>query len=151
MPEPKPGAEAREAERRVEDVLREREEQLAALLADRERLEQQVYQAQKMETVGRLAGGIAHDFNNILTAIVGFGTLVAEQVVDNESASRNAMEILAAAERASALTRQLLAFGRRQVLHPTRVDLNELVNSTAAMLRQLIGENIDLQILCTEA
>ena len=124
------------------------EAQLAVAVADRERLEKQVYLAQKMETVGQLAGGIAHDFNNILTAIVGFGTLVAEQVSDNEPASRNAAEILAAANRASALTRQLLAFGRRQVLHPARLDLNETVNALAGMLCQLIGENIDLRIVC---
>jgi signal transduction histidine kinase/ActR/RegA family two-component response regulator len=137
-----------EAERRVSEALRESEAQLAAVLADRERLERQFYQAQKMETVGQLAGGIAHDFNNILTAIVGFGTLVAEQVSENEAAARNAAEILAAANRASALTQQLLAFGRRQVLHPTRVNLNETVNQLAGMLRQLIGENIDLRIVC---
>jgi two-component system, cell cycle sensor histidine kinase and response regulator CckA len=137
-----------EAERRVAAALREREAQLAAVLADHERLERQFYQAQKMETVGQLAGGIAHDFNNILTAIVGFGTLIAEQVSDNADAARNAAEILAAANRASALTRQLLAFGRRQVLHPTRVDLNEIVQSLAGMLRQLIGEHIDLRIVC---
>ena len=113
------------------EALRASEAQLAAVVADRERLERQFYQAQKMETVGQLAGGIAHDFNNILTAIVGFGTLVAEQVSENEPASRNAAEILAAANRASALTRQLLAFGRRQVLHPTRLDLNETVNGLA--------------------
>ncbi|HEY3161059.1 MAG TPA: ATP-binding protein [Vicinamibacterales bacterium] len=132
----------------VSEALRESEAQLAAVVADRERLERQFYQVQKMETVGQLAGGIAHDFNNILTAIVGFGTLVAEQVAENEAASRNAAEILAAANRASALTRQLLAFGRRQVLHPTRVNLNDTVHSLAGMLRQLIGENIDLRIVC---
>jgi len=145
---PEPSISASEAERRVAEALRESEAQLAAVLADRERLERQFYQVQKMETVGQLAGGIAHDFNNILTAIVGFGTLVAEQVRGNEEASRNTAEILAAAVRASELTRQLLAFGRRQVLHPTRVDLNETVHSLAAMLRQLIGEHIDLQIVC---
>ncbi len=134
----------------VYEALRESEAQLAAVLADRERLERQFYQAQKMETVGQLAGGIAHDFNNILTAIVGFGTLVAEQVSQNEAASRNAAEILAAANRASALTRQLLAFGRRQVLHPKKVNLNETVHSLAGMLRQLIGENIDLRIVCAK-
>src|SRR6186713_2616939 len=122
-----------EAERRVAAALRESEAQLAAVLADRERLERQFYQVQKMETVGQLAGGIAHDFNNILTAIVGFGTLLAEQVSSNDEAARNATEILAAANRASALTRQLLAFGRRQVLHPTRLDLNETVQSLAGM------------------
>jgi len=151
MKRSRPRGETGDAERRIEEVLREREEQLAALMADRERLERQFYQVQKMETVGQLAGGIAHDFNNILTAIVGFGTLVAEQVAGNEAAKQNAMEILAAADRASTLTRQLLAFGRRQVLHPTRVDLNDMVNSVATMLQQLIGENIDLQILCAPA
>jgi signal transduction histidine kinase len=145
---PEPSISTSEAERRVAEALRESEAQLAAVLADRERLERQFYQVQKMETVGQLAGGIAHDFNNILTAIVGFGTLVAEQVRGNEEASRNTAEILAAATRASELTRQLLAFGRRQVLHPTRVDLNDTVHSLAAMLRQLIGEHIDLQIVC---
>jgi signal transduction histidine kinase/ActR/RegA family two-component response regulator len=137
-----------EAQRLVAEALRESEAQLAAVLADRERLERQFYQAQKMETVGQLAGGIAHDFNNILTAIVGFGALIAEQVSGDAEASRNVAEILAAANRASALTRQLLAFGRRQVLHPTRVDLNETVQSLAAMLQQLIGEHIELQIVC---
>jgi signal transduction histidine kinase len=139
-----------EAERRVQTALRESEAQLAAVLADRERLERQFYQVQKMETVGQLAGGIAHDFNNILTAIVGFGTLIAEQVSGNDEAAQNAAEILAAANRASALTRQLLAFGRRQVLHPTRIDLNETVHSLTGMLRQLIGEHIDLQIMCKQ-
>jgi signal transduction histidine kinase/ActR/RegA family two-component response regulator len=139
---------ATEAEQRIAEALRESEAQLAAVMADRERLERQFYQAQKMETVGQLAGGIAHDFNNILTAIVGFGTLIAEQVAHDESASRNAIEILAAANRASALTRQLLAFGRRQVLHPSRVDVNALVNGLATMLRQIIGANIDLQLVC---
>src|SRR3954468_14892842 len=151
MKDTKPRAETGDADRRIEELLRERDEQLAALMADRERLERQFYQGQKMETVGQLAGGIAHDFNNILTAIVGFGTLVAEQVAGNEAAKQNAMEILAAADRASTLTRQLLAFGRRQVLHPTRVDLNDMVNSVTAMLQQLIGENIDLQIVCAAA
>ena len=141
-------ATASAAERRVSEALRESEAQLAAVLADRERLERQFYQAQKMETVGQLAGGIAHDFNNILTAIVGFGTLVAEQVSENEAASRNTAEILVAANRASVLTKQLLAFGRRQVLHPTRINLNDTVHALVGMLRQLIGENIDLRIVC---
>ena len=136
-------------ERTTADALRDSETLLAAALADRERLERHVYQVQKMETVGQLAGGIAHDFNNILTAIVGFGTLVAEQVAGNAAAASNAAEILAAANRATALTRQLLAFGRRQVLQPTRLDVNDVVNALAGMLRQLIGENIDLQIVCT--
>jgi len=139
---------AGELERRTVEALRESEERLAAVLADRERLERQFYLVQKMETVGQLAGGIAHDFNNILTAIVGFGTLVAEQVKGNPAAAENVAEILSAASRASSLTRQLLAFGRRQVLLPTRLNLNETVKGLAGMLRQLIGANIDLQIVC---
>ncbi len=141
---------ASDADREAAEALREREAQLATVLADRERLERQFYLAQKLETVGQLAGGIAHDFNNILTAIVGFGTLVAEQVSGNEAAARNVAEILSAADRASALTRQLLAFGRRQVLHPTRLNLKATVTALAEMLHRLIGEHIDLEIVCAE-
>ena len=106
----------------AESALQESEAQLGVILKEREQLERSFYQAQKMETVGRLAGGIAHDFNNILTAIVGFGTLIAEQVAGDEAAERNARELLLAAGRATSLTRQLLAFGRRQVLHPAVLD-----------------------------
>ena len=132
----------------VESALRESEAQLRVMLHEREALERRSHQSHKMETVGRLAGGIAHDFNNILTAIVGFGTLVSEQVVGNPAAERNAREILIAAERASSLTRQLLAFGRRQVLHPVRLNLNETVHGVAGMLGRVIGEDVDLQIKC---
>ena len=90
-------------------------------------LERQFHESQKLETIGRLAGGVAHDFNNILTAIVGFGSMVAEQVAGNGDAEANVAEILQAAERASVLTRQLLAFGRRQVLHPVRLQMDEAV------------------------
>ncbi len=134
--------------RAVETALSESEAQLRVMFHEREELERQFHQSQKMETVGRLAGGIAHDFNNILTAIVGFGTLVAEQVAGDEAAERNAKEILHAADRASSLTRQLLAFGRRQVLHPIRLDLNDTVHGVAEMLRRVIGEDVDLQIGC---
>ncbi len=114
--------------------------------SEREQLEREFTQAQRMESVGRLAGGIAHDFNNILMAIVGFGTLVAEELAGSPSGERNAREILNAAGRASALTRQLLAFGRRQMLRATRLNLNEAVAGIAVMLQQVIGEDIDLQV-----
>ena len=114
--------------------------------AEREQFERQFSQAQKMESIGRLAGGIAHDFNNILMAIVGFGTLVAEELAGSPAGERNAREILNAAGRASALTRQLLAFSRRQVLRATRLNLNETVDGITVMLRQVIGEDIDLQV-----
>ncbi|HWI18993.1 MAG TPA: ATP-binding protein [Vicinamibacterales bacterium] len=109
-------------------------------------LEAQLRQSQKMEAIGQLAGGIAHDFNNILTVIQGFSLTLLEGESDpvaRESATRHIVE---AVERASGLTRQLLAFGRRQVMQPQHVDLNELVTSLAAMVRRVLGEEIDLQL-----
>ncbi|MFL5803024.1 MAG: two-component system sensor histidine kinase NtrB [Roseiflexaceae bacterium] len=107
-------------------------------------LEQQLSQAQKLEAVGRLAGGVAHDFNNMLTVILGSCTLVLDHL-DHEHALRYDIEqIQAAARRATALTRQLLAFSSRQVLQPTILDLNEVVISTTQLLRRLIGEDIQL-------
>jgi PAS domain S-box-containing protein len=108
------------------------------------RLEQQLGQAQKLEAVGRLAGGVAHDFNNMLTVILGSCTLVLD-VLDQKHALRYDIEqIQAAAERAAALTRQLLAFSRRQVLLPAVLDLNEVVTSTTQLLHRLLGEDIQL-------
>ena len=101
-------------------------------------------QAQKMEAVGRLAGGIAHDFNNLLTAIIGYSDLVLDELGEDHGARRDAEEILRAAERAGGLTRQLLAFSRRQVLQPEPVDLNAVVADIDRMMRRLIAENIEL-------
>jgi signal transduction histidine kinase len=111
-------------------------------------LERKFHEAQKLETVGRLAGGVAHDFNNILTAIIGFGTLVADHVKDHPDAAGNVTEILQAAERASVLTRQMLAFGRRQVLHPLRMQLDETVHGVTSLIGRLLGEDIDLKVTC---
>ena len=108
------------------------------------RLQQQLFHAQKMEAIGRLAGGVAHDFNNLLTVISGNNRLLAEDVEGNESASDFCGEIARAAERASALTRQLLAFGRRQVLQPRVLALNDAVKAIEQMARRLIGEDIQL-------
>ncbi len=108
-------------------------------------LEQQLGQAQKLEAVGRLAGGVAHDFNNMLTVILGSCTLVLD-VLDKEHALRYDIEqIQAAAERAAALTRQLLAFSRRQVLQPAILNLNDVVTSTTQLLHRLIGEDVNLE------
>ncbi|MBI5419354.1 MAG: response regulator [Deltaproteobacteria bacterium] len=107
------------------------------------RSEEQLRQAQKMEAVGRLAGGIAHDFNNLLTAIAGYSTLLLQGVVDDPS-RRNIQEIQRASDRAASLTRQLLAFSRRQILQPKVMDLNAVVGAMDDMLRRLIGEDIDL-------
>jgi PAS domain S-box-containing protein len=113
-------------------------------LTERKQLESQLLHAQKMEAVGRLAGGVAHDFNNALGVILGYTELLMRQVGE---AQRGKLEqILKATQRASGLTRQLLAFSRRQVVDPKVLDLNALVSDLEKMLRRLIGEDIDLAI-----
>jgi PAS domain S-box-containing protein len=113
-------------------------------VTDRKELEEQLRQAQKMEAVGRLAGGIAHDFNNLLTAVVGYGAMLQSRMRDDSIGRRDVDEIVAAGQRAAKLTAQLLAFSRRQVLQPARLDLNEVVLGVQEMLRRLIGEDISL-------
>jgi len=113
-------------------------------VTERRDLEEQLRQAQKMEAVGKLAGGVAHDFNNLLTAILGFATL-AEDDVPADSPVRDALwQIRRSAEQAAILTRQLLAFGRRQILQPEVLDLNRVVSTVEPMLRRLIGEDITI-------
>ena len=107
-------------------------------------LEEQFRQAQKMEAVGQLAGGVAHDFNNLLTAVLGNANLLQEEPGLSGSVRDEITEIVKAAERAAGLTRQLLAFGRKQVMQPTVVDVNALVADMGHMLRRLIGEHIEL-------
>ncbi|HNL89466.1 MAG TPA: PAS domain S-box protein [Nitrospira sp.] len=107
-------------------------------------LEEQLRQAHKMEGIGRLAGGVAHDFNNLLTVINGCATLVLEQVRTEDPLRRSLTEILTAGQRAAALTRQLLAFSRRQVLTFQTFNLNEALASIGSMIERLIGEDITL-------
>jgi len=107
-------------------------------------LEDQLRQAQKMEAVGRLAGGIAHDFNNILTAILGTCSLMQRELSPGSRAREDVDEIQRAATRAAGLTRQLLAYSRRQVLQPEVLDLNVVVGEMDRMLRRLIGEDVEL-------
>ncbi len=115
-------------------------------ITQRKALEQQLLQSQKMEAIGQLAGGIAHDFNNLLTVITGRSSLALELTsLDRET--RHDLELITrTAERAAALTRQLLAFSRKQVLQPRPVDLNALVQNVVPILRRLIGEHIELII-----
>jgi|AMFO01.1.fsa_nt_gi PAS domain S-box len=107
-------------------------------------LERQLQQAQKIESIGRLAGGIAHDFNNILQAMTGHLELLERELGPRDACRRHLVELRAAADRAAQLTRQLLAFSRRQVLEPRNLDLNELVSGVLTMLHRLIGEDLQL-------
>ena len=109
-------------------------------------LEAQLAQTQRLEAVGRLAGGIAHDFNNILTAISGFAELASASVPTDHEAQTDLHEVLRATDRAAGLTRDLLAFARRQVTQPRLVDLNEVIEGVRSMLARTLGEDIALQI-----
>ncbi|HEX9620894.1 MAG TPA: response regulator [Polyangiaceae bacterium] len=107
-------------------------------------LERQLFQSQKMEVVGQLAGGIAHDFNNLLAVIQSYGELLRLGLPSEDSRRQDVDEVLAATRRAAALTRQLLAFSRRQMVQPKPLQLNEVVGGVERMLRRLIGEDIEL-------
>jgi two-component system, cell cycle sensor histidine kinase and response regulator CckA len=111
------------------------------------RTEEQLQQAQKMEAIGRLAGGVAHDFNNLMTVIMGYTMIAKESLSDAEGLRTALAEVQRAAERATGLTRQLLAFSRRQVLQPRLVDVNEALAGMEKMLRRLIGEDVELTIV----
>lgn len=115
-------------------------------VTERHRLEEQLRQAQKMEAVGRLAGGVAHDFNNLLMVIKGHTELLLNSALQSEQAARKIEQIDRAADRATTLTRQLLAFSRMQVLQPRVMNLNSVVEDMGKLLPRLIGEDIDLLI-----
>ncbi|MBI5536715.1 MAG: PAS domain S-box protein [Deltaproteobacteria bacterium] len=112
--------------------------------AGRDKLEAQLRQAQKMEAVGQLAGGVAHDFNNLLTGIAGFTRFALDTEPEDSASHADLTEVLALSRRAATLTRQLLAFSRRQPLQPEVVNINRTVGEMTNMLGRLIGENIDL-------
>ncbi len=107
-------------------------------------IEEQLRQSQKMQAIGRLAGGVAHDFNNILTVIGGYCSILAQKTPADDPRRKDVEEIQKSSERAAALTRQLLAFSRKQLLNPRVLDLNETITSMTTMLQRLIGENIEL-------
>jgi PAS domain S-box-containing protein len=113
-------------------------------ITERKRLEAQVIQAQKMESVGRVAGGIAHDFNNLLTAIVGYTNLALESLAPSDLVRDDLEEVVKATERARQLTQQLLTFARKQPIALQVLNLNDLIHNMAPLIRRLIGEHIEL-------
>jgi two-component system cell cycle sensor histidine kinase/response regulator CckA len=115
-------------------------------ISERKQLERQLLQAQKMESMGLLAGGIAHDFNNILTAILGYGSILQMSLGSDTASSDCISQILTSAERAASLTQSLLAFSRKQVLNPRNVDLNESILKIERFLSRVIGEDIELSL-----
>jgi two-component system, cell cycle sensor histidine kinase and response regulator CckA len=116
-------------------------------IGERRRLEAELFQSRKMESVGRLAGGIAHDFNNLLTVVMGAGELCRLEGGKDSPQRHYVDEILTAAQRGSAMVRQLLAFSRRQVLVPRVVDLNALIEDASKLLRRMLGEDLELKIV----
>jgi signal transduction histidine kinase/CheY-like chemotaxis protein len=133
-------------------ALADSNQQLRRELEDRERMEKertrleaQLHQSQKLEALGRLAGGIAHDFNNLLTVVSSYSELMWTQLPPDSPVSTPAREISKAADRAAALTRQLLGFGRHQVMRPAVLDINDVIGDIGRMLKRLLGEDIDLE------
>ncbi len=112
----------------------------------RKELEEQLGQSQRLEALGRLAGGVAHDFNNLLTIIGGYGQMVLQSLEATHPLHRDMEAVVEAADRASALTRQLLAFSRRQMFQPKIIDLNRLISKMDKMLRRVIGEDVELRL-----
>jgi two-component system cell cycle sensor histidine kinase/response regulator CckA len=132
---------ARDSEGRVRDIRG-----FLVDITEQRRVEDQLRQSQKLEAIGRLAGGITHDFNNVLTIITGYSDLLLDRIPADSNLREAVSEINSAGNRASHLTRQLLAFSRKQECQPALVDLNTVVSGLKMMLRRLIGEDIELDI-----
>ena len=115
-------------------------------ITERKELEEQLFQSQKMEAIGRLAGGIAHDFNNLLTAITGYSELILQSIDPDDPVYEDVIEIKKSALRAASLTRQLLAFSRKQVMQPKIINLNDIISDLGKLLKRLIDEHIELTI-----
>lgn len=120
-------------------------------ITDRKRLEEQLGQSHKMESLGLLAGGIAHDFNNLLTSITGYSSLLEQELSNSdERTKRFVRQVLSASEKARNLTSSLLAFSRKQIMKPSTINLNEVIRNISGLLKSLIGEDIELIISCSE-
>lgn len=119
-------------------------------ISQRKRLEEQLQQSQKMESIGTLAGGISHDFNNILTAIIGYGSLLQMKISDDDPLRHYVEQILASANRAASLTQGLLAYSRKQILNTQLVNLNSIIRKVERLLERLIGEDVELKSILTD-
>jgi two-component system cell cycle sensor histidine kinase/response regulator CckA len=119
-------------------------------ITEHRRLEDQLRQSQKMESIGTLAGGISHDFNNILTAIIGYGSILRMKMKSDDPLLHNVEQILASADRAATLTQGLLAYSRKQVLNPQPMNLNEIIRKVERLLMRLIGEDIELKMILSD-
>ncbi len=124
--------------------------EIKKLEEEKQKIEEQLIQAQKMESIGTLAGGIAHDFNNMLTAILGFGGLIQSNMAEDDPNLLYLKEILKAAERAAHLTQGLLTFSRKQIINPKPENINNIVASVRKMLERLIGEDIELKTILAD-
>ena len=120
---------------------------IATDITERKHIEARMFQSQKMETVGKLAGGVAHEFNSILTAIIGQSELLLNDLPPEDPLAKNAREIRQAADRAATLTRQLLAYGRKQILQPEILDLNRVLADMDSTLQHLMGREVDVRIV----
>ncbi|HQE81271.1 MAG TPA: PAS domain S-box protein [Syntrophorhabdaceae bacterium] len=117
---------------------------------EKKRLEMQFLQAQKLESIGRLAGGVAHDFNNILSVIIGYGDIILNKLEQSDPIRDYVKQMVDAGKRAAGLTNQLLAFSRKQILRPRSLDLNELIKNLEKMLKRMIGEDIELRLILSD-
>lgn len=131
-----------ESERKYRELFEEAREAIAC----QKKLEQQLLHAQKMEAIGQLAGGVAHDFNNILTAIIGYANILLMKIGDNEALRTYVAHILESSDKATNLTKGLLTFGRKQIIHMGPADLNEIVWRIERLLSRLIGEDVVLDV-----
>ena len=120
-------------------------------ITERKQTEERLQEVLRLEAVGRLAGGIAHDLNNMLTAIVGFSDLVAQSMETQDARRADVDHIVRAAGRAAGLTRQLLAFARREIIQPRRLELNAVIRGAQGILRPVLGENVELVLHLTAA
>ena len=130
----------------ISKIARDRSEAIKA-----QALEEKFRQAQKMEAVGRLAGGVAHEFNNLLMVIQSYTEMLQDSLPAHDPLRKNTQQIMKAADRAASLTRQMLAFSRKQILSPVVLDLNAVIDETAKMLKRLIGEDIEFRVDSAES